>query len=60
MKNKVLIASAALVGAATILGVGTTLLVEDLLLITKLGSASAILGLGSIGLFFVGLAYPRD
>ena len=54
MKNKVLLTSAVLVGLATSTGIGTILLAHDEHAVTRLLTVSFILGLGSIGLFFVG------
>ncbi len=60
MKNKILTMAAVLVGLATILGIGTAGFAHSPETITRLTSVCAILGTGSIGLFFVGLAFPKE
>lgn len=60
MKNKILTVAAGLVGVATFGGVVTALTVTSPELIARFSSASGILALGSVGLFFVGLAYPKN
>lgn len=58
-KTGILISSALLVVAATTLGVTTALLGHDPEQVVRLTTVATILGTGSIGLFFVGLAYPK-
>lgn len=62
MKNKILMIAAGLVLSASCLAIGTTLFMDaaNAALAIRLMSVSGFLGLGSIGLFFVGLAFPRD
>lgn len=60
MKNKILIGSASLVVGASMLGILTALLASDPVIITRLSTVSGILGLGSVGLFFVGLVFPKQ
>lgn len=60
MKTKILLTSAGFIGLATTLGVGTALLGSDPVTITRLTTVSSIFGLASIGLFFVGLAFPKN
>lgn len=60
MKNSILIVSAVLVGLATTLGIMTTILANNEASAIRAFTVAGILGLGSIGLFFVGLALPRD
>ena len=62
MKKKILITSGSLTLMATLLAIGTTLFVDDTSvgMAVRLMSVSGFLGLGSIGLFFAGLAYPKD
>lgn len=60
MKNKILLTSAGLIGLATSTGIGTALLASNPVTITRLTTVASILGVGSIGLFFVGLAFPKN
>ena len=60
MKNSILNAAGVMVGLATLTGVGTALLASDPELITRFTTAATFFGLGSMGLFFVGLAYPKS
>lgn len=59
-KSGVLTGAATLVVTATVIGVITALVGRDSELVIRLTSAAGVLGLGSIGMFFVGLAYPRQ
>ena len=59
MKNKILTSAAGLVASATILGVSTALFAVDPTMIARLSSVGGILVVGSMGLFFVGLVYPK-
>jgi|CXWL01.1.fsa_nt_gi hypothetical protein len=60
--NKQLILSLSFVFTilATIIGVTTTLIVKDPLLVTKLFSVAGMVGLASIGTFFIGIVFPKD
>jgi len=58
-KSYVLLTSAALVLGATTLGIGTALFGHNPESIVRLTTVASILGTGSIGLFFVGLAFPK-
>lgn len=60
MKNAILLMSGTLVLAATTTGLTTTLLASDPGTIARMSAVAGILGLGSIGLFFVGLAFPQQ
>jgi heme/copper-type cytochrome/quinol oxidase subunit 3 len=60
MKKKILLASAALTVIATTLGITTALAVHDHELGLRLATVGWILVTGSVGLFFVGLAYPKE
>lgn len=60
MKNKILTTAAGLVGIATVSGVITALTVTNPETITRLSSASGVLALGSVGLFFIGLVFPKN
>lgn len=62
MKNKILIIAAGLVLAASVLAISTTLFIEasNAELSIRLMAVSGFLGLGSIGMFFVGLAFPKE
>ena len=59
VKNSILLGSGALVVVATALGIGTTLLGHNPETVVRLLTVASILGTGSIGLFFVGLAFPK-
>lgn len=59
-KTNILLTSGALVIAATTLGVLTAMFGNDAHTIVRLTTISGILGTGSIGLFFVGLAFPKE
>lgn len=58
-KTKILLTSGALVLAATTLGIATALFGTNHEQILRLTTVASILGTGSIGLFFVGLAFPK-
>lgn len=58
IKTSILLASATLVAAATTTGVATALYGTDPQTIIRLTTVASILGVGSIGLFFVGLVFP--
>ena len=60
MKKNVLIGSASLVILATSVATGTLLFSSNTEHIGRLMSVSGVLGLGSIGLFFVGLALRNE
>lgn len=60
MKKKILLGSAALVSSATILGIGTALFSHDPGFATRLAAVGYILVTGSVGLFFVGLVFPKE
>lgn len=60
MKNKILLSSASLVVLAAILGIGNALYGTDPETIVRLSTVTGILVGGSMGLFFVGLAYPKE
>lgn len=60
MKKKILISAASLVAAATLLGIATALFGKDPELIVRLTTVASILGTGSVGLFFIGLAFPKE
>jgi hypothetical protein len=60
MKKNILLGSVACITLATTVGVATALLAVDPTFIARLTTASSIFGLGSIGLFVVGLACPKD
>lgn len=59
-KTTILLTSAALVGIATTTGLGTALFATDPQVIGRATMVAGIFGLGSIGLFFVGLAFPKE
>lgn len=59
MKSKLLLTAAGSVGAATITGISTALLVTDPVLAARLTSVAGVFVLASIGLFFIGLAFPK-
>jgi hypothetical protein len=58
MKTKILTGSALLVLLATGTGVLTAVYGHNPETITRASSVAGILGLASVGLFFVGLAFP--
>lgn len=60
MKNKILSFSAILVIMATTVSLGTTTLASDPELILRMTGVAYTLGLGSIGLFFVGWVFPKE
>ena len=60
MKNKILLASVAFIGLATTTGVSGALLVTDPVAIARVTTVSTIFLLGSVGLFFVGLVFPKE
>lgn len=60
MKQQILQGSVGLVIAASTVGTLAALIGTDAVIITKLVSVASVLGLGSIGLFFIGLVYPKD
>lgn len=60
VKSSILLMSAALVLSATGLGIATALFGHDPQTMIRLTTVASILGTGSIGLFFVGLAFPRQ
>lgn len=60
MKTKILLGAGALVLSATTLGVSTALFVKSPELLVRFTTVASILGTGSIGLFFVGLAFPKE
>lgn len=60
LKNKILIGSGTLVLLATSSGVLNAMYGSSSEGALRLGLVSLILGLGSIGTFFVGVAYPKD
>lgn len=57
MRNNLLKGSAFFVGLATLIGIGVTLFASNPEILSKGYRVSGILGLGSIGLFFIGLEY---
>jgi len=59
MKKKILNIAAILVALATLNALGTVFFARDAEFILRSTGCSYILGLGSIGLFFIGLAYPK-
>lgn len=59
MKTKILNASGIMVGLATFTGVSVAFFGTDPEIITRATTAASFFGLGSMGLFFVGLAYPK-
>lgn len=59
MKNKLLFLSSLLVVSATSVGVYAILGDLTPIMAAKLGAVSGILGLGSVGFFFTGLATPK-
>ena len=58
-KTSILLSSAALVLGATTLGIGVALFGTNPETMVRLTTVASILGTGSIGLFFVGLAFPK-
>ena len=60
MKKKILLVSAGLVSSATVLGVITTLFSHNPESAMRFATIAYILITGSVGLFFVGLAYPKE
>jgi ABC-type glucose/galactose transport system permease subunit len=60
VKKKILMGSVVCIGIATVVGVGTALLAVDPIFITRMSTVGSLFGLGSVGLFFVGLATPKD
>ena len=59
MKTQILLTSGGLVLAATTTGLCTALFASDPSIIARATTVASIFGLGSIGLFFVGLAFPK-
>lgn len=60
MRNNLLKGSAFFVGLATLIGIGVTLFASNPEILSRGYGVSGILGLGSIGLFFVGLAVKNE
>jgi hypothetical protein len=60
VKSSILLTSGGLVLAATTLGIGTALFGHNPETMVRLTTVASILGTGSIGLFFVGLAFPKQ
>lgn len=60
MKQNILLTSGGLVLAATLVGLSTALFASDPSYIARATTVASIFGLGSIGLFFVGLAFPKE
>lgn len=60
MKNKILLCSAVFVIIATASSVLVSLFSSDPELALRMTGVNTTLIIGSIGLFFVGLAYPRE
>lgn len=60
MKTKLLLGSVALISIATVVGVTTLLFSSDPVLTGRMLMSSTVAGLGSIGLFFVSLASPKN
>jgi hypothetical protein len=59
-KTGILTTAAILVLSATTLGTAVALLGKDTESLFRLYAVASVLGTGSIGLFFVGLAFPRE
>lgn len=59
VKSSILLTSGALVLSATGLGIATALFGHNPETMVRLTTVASILGTGSIGLFFVGLAFPK-
>lgn len=59
-KSAILTVSAMLVVLASSTGILNATLVSDAEIAARIGAISLFLGLGSIGLFFVGLAFPSN
>ena len=60
MKNKLLLSSATATTLAVLVGVFTALFATNEETITRMAAVSNILVLGSVGLFFIGLATPKE
>lgn len=60
MKQNILLTAGAFVLAATLTGLGTALFAHDPQFIARATTVASIFGLGSMGLFFVGLAFPKQ
>lgn len=60
MKNKILLTSAGFVITATVSSVLTALLFTDPAFAIRMTGVNTTLIVGSIGLFFVGLAFPKE
>ena len=60
MKKKILLASAGLVAIAISVGIPTALFCHNPELAVRLSTVGYILVTGSMGQFFVGLAYPKE
>lgn len=60
MKTQILLTSGALVLLATTVGLATAVFGHDPNTIARATTVASIFGLGSVGLFFVGLAFPRQ
>lgn len=60
MKKQILLASAGCIIGATVIGIGSILGVNDSILLTKLLSVSTMLGMASMGTFFIGLVFPKE
>lgn len=60
VKTTILLTSGGLVLGATTTALGAALFASDPSIIARTTMVATILGLGSIGLFFVGLAFPKE
>jgi len=60
IKQKILLVSAGLVSVGVLSSIATSLLVSDPEMVLRLAGVNTTLIVGSIGLFFVGFAYPKD
>lgn len=60
LKQKILLTSAGSVVIATLSSIVTSLLVSDPETVVRLTGVNTTLIVASMGLFFVGLVYPKD
>ena len=60
MKTKILLTSVGSIGLATTIGIATAVLGHDPETIARATTVASIFGVASVGLFFVGLAFPKS